>query len=90
MTDEIIAGGMQLAELAPETLAKLREFVPSFGSLLNPVDVTAAIFNDTTLINRTLQAIVDDPNVDSIAMINASLQGDHLLRAVGRADPPRR
>ncbi len=76
MTDEIIAGGMELATLAPRTLEKLREFVPSFGSLLNPVDVTAAIFNDTSLINRTLQAIIDDPNVDTVAMINASLQGE--------------
>ncbi|HEX8152419.1 MAG TPA: hypothetical protein VF698_04800, partial [Thermoanaerobaculia bacterium] len=46
------------------TLDKLREFIPSFGSLLNPVDVTAAIFNDLTLINRTMTAIIDDPNVD--------------------------
>lgn len=76
MTDEIVAGGMQLAQLAPATLEKLREFIPSFGSLLNPVDVTAAIFNDLTLINRTLQAIIDDPGVDCIAMANASLQGD--------------
>ena len=76
MTDECVAGGMQLAELAPGTLEKLRGFVPSFGSLLNPVDVTAAIFNDTTLINRTMQAIVEDPGVDCVAMINASLQGE--------------
>ena len=76
MTDECIGRGMRLAQLAPETLARLREFVPSFGSLLNPVDVTAAIFNDLTLINRTLQAIIDDPNVDCVAMINASLQGE--------------
>ncbi|MGZ5091447.1 MAG: acetate--CoA ligase family protein [Burkholderiales bacterium] len=76
MTDECVAGGMELAQLAPETLEKLREFIPSFGSLLNPVDVTAAIFNDLTLINRTLQAIIDDPGVDCVAMINASLQGD--------------
>lgn len=76
MTDEIVAGGMELAQLDPQTLEKLRGFVPSFGSLLNPVDVTAAIFNDTSLINRTLQTIIDDPNVDSIAMINASLQGE--------------
>jgi acetate---CoA ligase (ADP-forming) len=76
MTDECIRRGMQLAQLAPETTARLREFVPSFGSLGNPVDVTAAIFNDLTLINRTLQAIVDDPGVDCIAMINASLQGE--------------
>jgi len=76
MTDECVSGGMELAELSAETNARLREFIPSFGSLLNPVDVTAAIFNDTTLINRTLQAIIDDPNVDSVAMINASLQGE--------------
>jgi acyl-CoA synthetase (NDP forming) len=76
MTDEIVAGGMTLAQLAPGTLEKLREFIPSFGSLLNPVDVTAAIFNDLTLINRTLQTIIDDPGVDCVAMINASLQGD--------------
>jgi acyl-CoA synthetase (NDP forming) len=76
MTDECIGRGMQLAQLAPETVAKLKEFVPSFGSINNPVDVTAAIFNDLSLINRTLQAIVDDPGVDCIAMINASLQGE--------------
>jgi acyl-CoA synthetase (NDP forming) len=80
MTDECIGRGMQLAQLAPETLARLREFVPSFGSLLNPVDVTAAIFNDLTLINRTLQAIIDDSNVDCVAMINASLQGEIAAR----------
>lgn len=80
MTDECIGRGMRLAELAPQTLARLREFVPSFGSLINPVDVTAAIFNDLTLINRTLQTIIDDPNVDCVAMINASLQGEIAAR----------
>jgi acyl-CoA synthetase (NDP forming) len=74
---------MQLAELAPRTLDKLREFIPSFGSLLNPVDVTAAIFNDLTLINRTLQTIIDDPGVDCVAMINASLQGDLATTIAG-------
>jgi len=64
MTDECVNRGMQLAQLAPETLEKLRKFVPSFGSL----------------INRTLQAIVDDPGVDCIAMINASLQGEIAAR----------
>ena len=75
MTDECVGRGMRLAELGPETLEKLRGFIPSFGSLLNPVDVTAAIFNDTSLVNRTMQTIIDDPAVDCIAMILASLQG---------------
>ena len=77
MTDECIEPRHAArAARAGRRVAKLRDFVPSFGSLNNPVDVTAAIFNDLTLINRTLQAIVDDPGVDCIAMINASLQGE--------------
>ena len=76
MTDECVSRGMQLPQLAPATTEKLRSIVPSFGSLINPVDVTAAIFSDLSMIGRTLNAILDDPNVDSIAMINASLRGD--------------
>jgi acyl-CoA synthetase (NDP forming) len=80
MTDECISRGMRLAQLAPETVEKLKQFVPSFGSLGNPVDVTAAIFNDLALINSTLRAIVDDPGVDCIALINASLQGEIAIK----------
>src|SRR5690606_1923560 len=95
MTDEIVARGMQMAQLSPVTVAKLREFVPSFGSVANPVDVTAAIFNDLSLINRTLQAINDDPGVDCIAMINASLQGEiaqkvaaEIIAVAAKTDKP--
>ena len=80
MTDECVSRGMELPQLAPATTARLRDIVPSFGSLLNPVDVTAAIFSDLSMIGRTLHAILDDPNVDSIAMINASLQGELAAR----------
>jgi acyl-CoA synthetase (NDP forming) len=76
MTDECVSGGMKLAELAPQTVEKLRAFVPSYGSLGNPVDVTASIFNDLALIRQALQAIVDDPGVDCVALLNASLQGE--------------
>jgi len=83
MTDECIAGGMKLAQLAPRTVEQLRAFVPSYGSLGNPVDVTASIFNDITLIRRTLRAIVDDPGVDCIALLNASLQGELAAKIAG-------
>jgi acyl-CoA synthetase (NDP forming) len=95
MTDECIARGMQVPKLAQQTAEKLRSFVPAYGSLLNPVDVTAAIFNNTELIGLTLQAIVDDPNVDCVAMINASLQGElaakvaaQIVAGASRTDKP--
>jgi acyl-CoA synthetase (NDP forming) len=95
MTDECIARGMLLPKLAPQTEEKLRSFVPAYGSLLNPVDVTAAIFDNTELIGSALQAIVDDPNVDCVAMINASLQGElaakiaaQIVAGASRTDKP--
>ncbi|MDB5812804.1 MAG: coA-binding domain protein [Betaproteobacteria bacterium] len=83
MTDECVARGMQVPQVTAATTDKLRDIVPSFGSLVNPIDVTAAIFSDLTMISRTLNAVLDDPNVDSIAMINASLMGD-LAASVAR------
>jgi acyl-CoA synthetase (NDP forming) len=83
MTDECVARGMQVPPLSAATTDKLRDIVPSFGSLVNPIDVTAAIFSDLSMIGRTLNAVLDDPNVDSIAMINASLMGD-LAASVAR------
>ena len=95
MTDEVIGRGMRLADLAPATIERLRGVVPSFGSLLNPVDVTAAIFNDLTLVNGALQAVVDDPGVDCVALINASLQGElaekiahEIVAGAARTDKP--
>ena len=76
MTDAVVEGGMQVPSLAPATLEKLKPIVPSFGSLNNPIDLTAAIFNNTALIQQALQPIVEDPNVHAIAIINASLQGE--------------
>ncbi len=83
MTDECVNRGMQVPQLSAATIDKLRDIVPSFGSLVNPIDVTAAIFSDLSMIGRTLNAVLDDPNVDSIAMINASLMGD-LAASVAR------
>ena len=83
MTDECVSRGMKLAKLSPETEAKLKDIVPSFGSIANPVDVTAGIFNDLALINRALRAIVEDPGVDCIALLNASLQGEIATKIAG-------
>jgi acyl-CoA synthetase (NDP forming) len=36
-----------------------------------------------TLVNGALQAIVDDPGVDCVALINASIQGELALKIAG-------
>ena len=95
MTDECIARGMILPQLTEASVGKLRKIAPVFASLINPVDLTAAIFDDTDLMRSALQIIVDDPNIDSVAMINASLHGElaanvanEIAAAARRTDKP--
>jgi acyl-CoA synthetase (NDP forming) len=62
--DAVEANGLELAPLGPETTARLAEIVPPFGSVANPVDVTAAVMSDPTLFTRCLADIAGDPAVD--------------------------
>jgi len=76
MTDEAIARGLAVQPLSPQTVEKLRPLVPAFAALGNPIDLTAAIFDDTDLCRKALELIIDDPLVDSVTMANAGLQGE--------------
>jgi len=95
MTDEAIARGLAVQPLSPETVEKLRPLVPSFAALGNPIDLTAAIFDDPDLCRKALELIIEDPRVDSIAMANAGLQGEvatkvarEIVNVARRSDKP--
>jgi acyl-CoA synthetase (NDP forming) len=95
MTDEAIARGLAVQPLSPQTVEKLRPLVPSFAALGNPIDLTAAIFDDTDLCRKALELIIEDPQVDSIAMANAGLQGEvatkvarEIVNVSRRSDKP--
>jgi acyl-CoA synthetase (NDP forming) len=76
--DAIEAYGLRLAELAPSTLDTLRVAVPDYGSVVNPVDVTATVMRDRTLVARCLEAVADDLGVDQIIACFCVLTGDDV------------
>ncbi len=93
--DELERSGLELASFSPETLAQLESIVPSFGSSVNPVDVTAAVMRDPALFDRCLAAVVSDPGVDIVVACfcvlagrEAELIADALVRAAGTTDKP--
>lgn len=73
--DAAVRGGLTLPPFAPETLAKMRTLVPAFGSPQNPADITAAVFNDTTLFARSLEVVLEDPGLDQLSILIASISG---------------
>ncbi|VVO46031.1 Protein lysine acetyltransferase Pka [Pseudomonas fluorescens] len=75
MADGAAIGGLELPELAPQTVSALKEVLPSFAAVANPLDVTASLLNDASLLRVTLEKLADDPNVDMIGLALAAASG---------------
>lgn len=58
---------LQVAELSTETVAGLRKVTPSFASLGNPIDLTAAV--DNAMMDKTLSILDNDHGVGIIFCI---------------------
>jgi len=66
MADRCEEFGLNVPELAASTRAAIEEAIPSYGSALNPVDMTAAIMTDDALYTKCLRAIFADENIDIV------------------------
>lgn len=82
--DRAVTGGLRLPALAPATTEALAEVVPAFGSLENPVDVTANLFNNVENFTSAVDVILDDAAVDHLCILMASVSGG-TAEAVARA-----
>ena len=64
MSDRAEEVGLELARLAPATTARLREVLPAFAAIENPVDVTAQFIADPLMLKESVKAVLADPGVD--------------------------
>ena len=80
--DAVAAHGLRLAALAPSTMDALRAVVPPYGAVANPVDVTAAVMRDRTLVSRALAAVAADPGVDLLVACFCVLAGSDVAAVV--------
>jgi acetyltransferase len=68
-TDALVANGGELAELSPESLHRLDEFLPAHWSHNNPIDVLGDA--DSERYARALEIAAQDPNSDGLLVILA-------------------
>jgi acetyltransferase len=68
-TDSLVANGGELAELSPESLRRLDEFLPAHWSHNNPIDVLGDA--DSERYGRALEIACQDPNSDGLLVILA-------------------
>ncbi|QRF56421.1 acetate--CoA ligase family protein [Variovorax paradoxus] len=60
--DAVGAAGLTLATFAPETTAVLRAKLPDYAAIGNPVDTTAMVLSDKTVVETTLGCVANDPH----------------------------
>lgn len=66
-TDAVIESGLELADLAPETVTKLRSFLPAAASTHNPVDVLGDAVGE--VYEKTIDVLAEDQNTDAIILL---------------------
>lgn len=75
MADHCAPAGLALPELSPATLARLKEILPPYAGLNNPIDLTGNIAARQENMIESLQLIVNDPRVDMMSVCLAAASG---------------
>jgi acyl-CoA synthetase (NDP forming) len=80
--------GLEIPELEPATLKKIREVLPSYGNYGNPLDTTAGF--TPAMLPAVVKALIDDPNVGML-FISFPINTAIPVRAFneGMADSPK-
>ncbi len=66
--DEAQRLGLELPELAPATLQRLRRLLPSAATVANPLDYTAMIWGDRPALAALVQTLGEDPAVGQVVV----------------------
>ncbi|ABM57562.1 acetate--CoA ligase family protein [Verminephrobacter eiseniae] len=61
--DAVGAAGLRLAAFTPETTALLRARLPDYAAIGNPVDTTAMVLSDQSVVETTLGRVASDANL---------------------------
>lgn len=62
------AAGVELAALAPSTVARLRDALPAFATPRNPLDATGTAVFDMTMYRACIEALAADPAIALVAV----------------------
>jgi acyl-CoA synthetase (NDP forming) len=72
--------GLPLPPLGAETSARLREAIPDFIPVSNPMDLTAQALVDPDLYRRALDPLLNDPEIGAVVL--AIIQTDETTSAL--------
>mgnify|MGYP003109722099 FL=1 len=85
MTDLAESAGFEVPVLAEATQTALSRYVPFYGSVSNPVDLTGVVLTNPTYVGRCLEAVAADPGVDIAIAIITFVPDQQFIEALAEA-----
>lgn len=73
--DACDAHGLPLAQLTPATLAEMDVLLPPFSRSRNPIDLTAMLLADPSLLGRSIQLALQDAQCDALVLSLLAVAG---------------
>lgn len=67
-SDLAAESGLLLSKFAGETTHRLRQLLPEFATVSNPLDMTAALAYDEEVLADALETVLSDPSVDGLVV----------------------
>ena len=82
-TDAAEAHGVPMPQPPEDTMQRLRPFVPEFGALRNPCDLTAMMTKDTAIAGNAVEAMLTGDTYGALVFPHSSLSQGNVARLPG-------
>jgi len=76
LADRCEERGLHLPVPTESVKQRLRELVPEYGALGNPIDVTAQVSSDPLRMNQVVSILLEDPDVDQVILSRGNAAGE--------------
>ena len=82
-TDAAEAHGVPMPQPSEEAMQRLRPFVPEFGALRNPCDLTAMMTKETAIAGNAVEAMLTGDTYGALVFPHSSLSQGNIARLPG-------
>ncbi len=83
LADKFIGAGLELPDLPGDLQEVLRNGIPDYGMVGNPVDVTGNVVNDPDFVRTVLQALATTNAIDAVVVYAPGYMLDRMAPALG-------
>ena len=88
MTDIASDQGIEVNRWDAQWQQRVKAGIPTFGSPINPIDLTAELIKDPEILRRALDVVIEHPGTDVISVLvgNAAHGADRLVEIIANAN----